>query len=174
MPLNEQTNFSPSRFPVSVIMERRQKRHARWSTPYWEVVGVVGGEAVSGQQRQCSEIRSTDGVRQFLWTGFVVELHKDTAESYWYNLVSKTPSLFVICRQQEQGEVIPFLVTANYDEAGAYMEADDTVFSMTMPPEVYQWLEQYVIQNYVPREKKKRKRKNWSEHSVYERKSDVK
>ena len=59
------------------------------------------------------------------------------------------------------------MVTADCGEADMHVEADDEVFAVTMPRDVYQWLEQYVLKNYVPRERKKRKRKNWLEESVY-------
>ena len=64
-----------------------------------------------------------------------IYLFRDAAESYWYNLVGREPSLCVVCRPGNDIELEPFAVTANYDEAGAYMEADDTVFSAPLPPE---------------------------------------
>ena len=32
-----------------------------------------------------------------------------------------------------------------------------------IPPEIYQYLEKFVVSHFVPQERKKRKRKNWSE-----------
>jgi len=155
--------LSPHHFPVSVIMKRQQIQHGRWSVPRWELLGVVAGEHLATEDLRKTVIHSSADGEQTLWTGFVLELYKDSAESYWYNLVGKTPSLFVICRPDEDGEMVPFTVSADYDEAGAYMEADDAVFSAQMPAEVYQWLEQYVVTNYVPREPRKRKRQKWTE-----------
>jgi deoxyhypusine synthase len=43
------------------------------------------------------------------------------------------------------------------------MEGDDRVYATAIPVEVYQKIEQFVVQHYVPKEKKVRKRKNWSE-----------
>ena len=63
----------------------------------------------------------------------------------------------------------PVLVSADPDEALAHMESDDLVMSVPMPPEINQWVERYVIENYVPPDKKKRKRKNWTEESRRER-----
>jgi hypothetical protein len=34
-----------------------------------------------------------------------------------------------------------------------------------IPPEIYHSIEQFVVANFVPRERRKRKRKNWSEAS---------
>jgi hypothetical protein len=57
----------------------------------------------------------------------------------------------------------PFQVTLSYDEAASYMEVDEPVFSLPMPPEVYRWLEGYVLEHYVPERKKKRKRDDWKQ-----------
>ena len=90
-------------------------------------------------------------------------LYRDGAESYWHNLVGQHPSLFVICRADGKGEIAPFAVTADYDEAGAHMEADDTVFAVPIPPEIHRWIEEYVIANCHPTPPVKRQRKRWTE-----------
>jgi hypothetical protein len=156
---NEQITLSS--FPVSVIMERRELQRGMWTLPQWDVVGVVAGANVTAQTRDRSIIRSQDGKEQFLWSGFSVELHRSGAENYWHNLVSKSPSLFVICQPHDEEELAPSVVTADYDEASTYMEAEGTVFSVPIPPEVYQWLERFVVENYLPQEPKKRKRVEW-------------
>ena len=160
MTLPNENTLSPTQFPVAVIMQRQQIQHGRWAVPRWELLAVVAG-AIATQETEKTLVRSEQGREQYLWTGFRVELYKDSAESYWYNLVGKQPSLFVICRPDEDGELAPYAVSANYDEAGAHMEADDTVFSAPMPPEIFQWLERYVREHYVPQTPRKRKRKNW-------------
>ncbi|MFQ5936844.1 MAG: DUF3305 domain-containing protein, partial [Acidiferrobacterales bacterium] len=108
-------------------------------------------------------IRSEGEREQFLWTGFTLELYKDLTEDYLYNLTSKTPALFIVCREDEDGGLAPFLVTASHDEAHAYLEVDDSLFSVPIPAEICAWLEQYTAENYVPGERKTRKRKNWLE-----------
>ena len=64
-----------------------------------------------------------------------------------------------------QGEPQKDCAWANlsYDEATSYMEVDEPVFSLPMPPEVYRWLEAYVLEHYVPERKKKRKRDDWKQ-----------
>ncbi len=157
-------------FPVSVIMEYSQVRQGRWTAPKWEVMGVVAGEKMATRHVKRALIRSESDRTQYLWTGLRLELFKDGAEAYWFNLSGDRPALYVACScDDETGEVAPVLVTADSAEAGMHEEADDMVFSVPMPPEVHQWLERYVIENYVPREKKKRKRKNWIQDSDYGR-----
>lgn len=153
----------PTACAVSVIMQRSDPQQSRWGLAQWTLIGIVAGQTAAEGRGTRTCVRSEDGVEQYLYTGFSLPLYRDGAESYWYNLVGQTPSLFVACREGESGELEPFAVSANYDEAGAYMEADDTVYSTPMPPEIYQWIEQYVAQHFRPQERKKRKRENWSD-----------
>ena len=87
---------------------------------------------------------------------------RDAAESYWHTLVGRRPSLYVACRGDLDGAMKPCTVSADYDEAGAYMEADDTVFAVPIPPEVYRWLEAFVLRHYRPAPPRKRRRADWS------------
>jgi len=159
-----QDNENPiERFPISVILERRVIQRGPIPIPQWDVVGVVAGDTISTpEDERCVVIHSDSERTEILWPGFFLTLFKDSADSYWYNLTAATPSLFVICHEDDEYELAPVHVSANYDEAGAHMEADDLVFSAQMPPEVYQWLERYVLDNYVPQQPRKRKRENWA------------
>ena len=163
--MNEEQSLAPSRFPVSVIMQRQPVSPGPWSAPRWEVLGVVAGGHVGDGQKRRTLIRSEGGVEQYLWSGLAVVLHKNDVESYRYNLVASAPSLFVICRPEPDGNLSPLLVTADFEQAGFSMEREGNVFSAPMPPEIYRWLEQYVIENYVSPEPPKRKQK---EQEAYE------
>ena len=44
----------------------------------------------------------------------------------------------------------PFKVSMSFDEAHAYLEGDDQVYTVDVPPELYRWTEAYVIANYFP------------------------
>ncbi len=153
--------------PVSLVMERRTRRHGPWAYPQWAAVAVLkvgaDGDGIRG-----GSIRIGSGeVEQHLWSGLRVSLHRDAAESYWYNLVGRQPSLFVICRTGRDGELTPHAVTADYDEAGAHLEADDSVFAVPIAPDIRRRLEEYVMANYDPAPPTKRRRKNWTEASDY-------
>jgi len=156
------------RFPVSVLMERRLARSGPWSAYQWECVAVVCGEDVVDGDGGTTLV-SDDGERaRFMWSGMEIRLFKDGCESYWYNLQSETPYLFVICFNDEVAEdesmaVAPLLVSANQDEANAHMESEDQVFSVPMPRPVIEWLERFVVDHYEPVVKKKRKRRDWAE-----------
>jgi hypothetical protein len=150
------------RYPVAVMMERRERSRGGWSFTEWKVTGILPEEATSGKPPARMLVREESGWRRYLWRHFVIELVKDGAESYWNNLMASEPSLFVVCREDEEfGELAPFLVTANYDEIIGYQEVDDQVFSLPIPADIYRWLEHYVVNNYVPPQPRKRKRVKW-------------
>lgn len=143
-------------------MERTQIKRGLWSVPSWRAVSVVAGEHIAGGNRK--PIHERDDAAQFLWTGLPLLLHRDLAEEYWYNLTGENPSLFVICHETPDGELTPFRVTADADSATVCLESDDQVFAVPIPAEIYQHIEKFVVTHFVPQERKKRKRKNWSEN----------
>jgi len=157
--------------PVSVVLERNVDPDKKWVYPQWKAFAVVTGENIQSSDQRV-EIHD-DGVNtRFLWGGLIVHLYKDGSEGYWYNLLSETPYLFVICEgEQGQMDVEPAFVTANQDEATGYMECDRLVLSVPMPREICQVLENYVITHYVPEQKKKRKRREWLSESDYAKRS---
>ena len=150
------------RHTVAVIMQRSQVQQGQWSVPSWRAVSVVAGDHLVGKGAGQTPIHEDDRHAQFLWSGFTLELYQDLAEDYWYNLTSESPSLFVICHESPDGDLTPFRVTADQDSASGCLESDDQVFAVPIPPEIYQYLEQFIVAHYVPRERKKRKRENWS------------
>lgn len=153
-------------FPVSIVMERRQKQRDRWSFVEWKVIGVLTGKEHLRSTSERLVIHEEGDSSRILWTNFRIRLVKDGAESYWSNLMAEHPSLFVVCRRDEsEDEPVPFLVTVNYDQIIGYQEVDDEVYRLPLPADIYQWLERYVVNNYQPQEKKKRKRTDWSESS---------
>jgi hypothetical protein len=159
---------SSTRIPVSVILERRLTRSGRWTAPRWELAGVLPGESGGNSERVL--LADSDGVQRYLWSGLCLELFKDGAEGYWYNLMSDAPYLFLVCSIDESGsgdEIEPMLVTANQDEALGHMESDDLVLSISMPAELCDRLERFVVENYVPATKQKRKRRDWVKGSSY-------
>ncbi len=155
------TNPERLSFPVSVLVEHQAVHDNRWIDDRWVVTGVVAAEPVSGSGVHCRQIHADDDSRQYLWSGLSIELHRDDTESYYANLMSDTPGVFVICEGAQEDELRPASVTLSYGEATSYMETDQRVERVAMPAEIYRWLEQYVLANYVPEKRKKRKRDDW-------------
>ncbi|MGD9341390.1 MAG: DUF3305 domain-containing protein [Chromatiales bacterium] len=150
--------------PVSVVMRRRVVSGQGWCVPSWDALAVVVGEGLGSGQVSRQLLRDGPDEQQYLWSGYRLRLFRDACESYWCNLTVEKPRIFVVCRlSEEDGELEPFVITADQDEAGSAVETDDQVFAVDMPPQIYQHLERYVVENYEPQQRKKRKRKNWSE-----------
>lgn len=149
------------RLTVAVIMQRRDIHHGQWTVPHWTVLGVVAGDHLEVTEDLTVSGKAGEP-EQMIWPGLVLEFAKSGAESYWYNLVGERPSLFVICRPDDEERLVPYRVTADPDEASAHMEVDDAVFSVSIPTDIHQRLEHYVVENYVPRQTKKRQREKWT------------
>ncbi|MDZ7786695.1 MAG: DUF3305 domain-containing protein [Halofilum sp. (in: g-proteobacteria)] len=146
---------------VRVLMRRSEDPGSRWGIPRWELLAVLpDGDPPAAPERKL--VHEASGQHDFEWRGLSMPLFRDAAESYWYNLVGREPSLCVICRAGEDIDLEPFAVTANYDEAGAFMEADDTVYKAPLPAELLPELEEFVMTHYKPAEPRKRRRRNWS------------
>ncbi|MCK5360673.1 MAG: DUF3305 domain-containing protein [Gammaproteobacteria bacterium] len=151
----------PKSLAVSVIMESRPSA-SRWIDEAWSVVGVTVGESTINAESQAAQtLIEQDGVRQLLYSGFNLTLYEDECESYYHNIKAPSPGCYVIARNNGDDVPIPYLVSLSFDEANAYLECEDTVFTTTLAPELYRWLEEFVLVHYVPEKRIKRKRKNW-------------
>ena len=162
MPDSIATN-APRKYPVAVLVEFQVIHDNRWIDGRWVVTGVVAGEQLANNGMHGKLVHSSAAGQQYLWTGLCIELHPDDAESYYCNLMSDNPGVFVICSEEQDEALQPAIVTVSYGEATSYMETDQRVERVEMPAELYRWLEQYVLANYVPEKKKKRKRDDWKE-----------
>jgi len=144
-------------------MRRRVVRQGRWSTPSWDALAVMPADQVPAGSLRREVVRDAGEEQHYLFRGLSLSLFKDGAESYWYNLVGDNPSLFVLCHEDPDGSPEPFSVTANADEASAGIEGDDGVYATPIAPAIYSVVERFVLEHFQPREKKMRKRKNWSD-----------
>lgn len=152
----------PDHFPVSVIMESRPSNSV-WQDESWDAVGVcsVSGDSLDSDHQSSEKVIKLGDVEQVIYSDLKLRLFLDECESYYHNLMSPKPGCFVIARENDNGRPVPFLVSMSFDEAHAYQEGDDLVYAVPIPPELYLWLEAYVIEHYAPVKRKKRKRKNW-------------
>jgi hypothetical protein len=152
----------PEHFPVTVIMESRPSNSV-WQDVSWDAVGVCSTiESLPGESPQDNvKVIKRGEIEQVIYKNLKLRLFLDECESYYHNLMSPKPGCFVMAREDDNGRPVPFLVSLSFDEAHAYQEGDDLVYSVPIPAELYRWLEAYVIEHYVPIQRKKRKRKNW-------------
>ena len=160
--LNERASF-----PVAVILEKYLVERAQWSVSEWRLFGVVAGEAVSGECLHCQQVRNEPGAEHYLWRGLNLRLHRDSCESYWLNLISPEPSLYLVCEEgTDAGDLEPVLISADFDEAGAYLSNEGRVLKSVMPGEIYKAIEGFVLQHFEPEQFKKRQRKRWKQSDL--------
>jgi len=167
--LSATPSATPSEIPVMVLVECRQARSGPWVEEQWQAVAVVAGKEVVREEFKTTLVHEDSECRRYLCSGLVVSLYKDAGESYWYNLMSETPCLYVICTIEDDDDgregLNPVLVTVDQQEATGHMEIDDRVYSVPMPEQLHQWVERFVLENYVPAQKKKRKRQQWAKET---------
>ena len=156
----------PQAFPVAVVLRYRRTPQNPWQEGSWSVDGIVAGQQAGDAGRERILIHDTADIRLYLCGGFSVQLYRDEAESYYQNLMAEKPAAFVICQREDNGEITPRQVTLSYAEATSYMEVDDDVYNAALPPELYCWLEQYVLEHYLPEKRKKRKREDWKQNDA--------
>jgi len=156
----------PTEFPVAVVLCYRQTPDNPWQEGSWAVDGIVAGQQAGDVRQERVLIHSAADTRLYLCGGFTVQLYRDEAESYYQNLMAEKPAAFAICERGDNGEITPRQVTLSYAEATSYMEMEEDVYNVALPPELYRWLEQYVLEHYVPEKKKKRKREDWKKNDA--------
>lgn len=154
-----------SSFPVSVIMQKKKSDNV-WVDEIWEAIGVtvgVQGDIEIAAEDKAKVIFQQQGITQYLNSGFKLELFADECESYYYNLISPAPRCFIIAQLNEHDVPMPFLVSLSFDAAHSYLEGDETVYAVDLPPELYRWSEAFILSHYAPEKKLKRKRTNWKD-----------
>jgi Protein of unknown function (DUF3305) len=136
-------------FPVSIVMQRRQIRH-RWQDEVWAPVAVLSG-AGEGAPRVIAEATDTT---QWLYPGKELVLRMSDADGYFMNVTTSEPSVFVLWRMEGE-RAAPCFVTVSYSEASSWMEGGENVDRVTMPPDIFAWVSDFVAKNYRPQPKKK-------------------
>lgn len=146
--------------PVLFSIDEVQRRSGRWTSPDWELASLEVMPDSKPEPFSVDIVAGSDGAVRTHWRGFALRLYKDAGESYWANLMSGKPRIFVICEIDEESDshIQPQLLTASQDEANAHLETDSFVLSVEMPFELADNLERFVVDTYVPEQKRKRKR----------------
>ncbi|MCG6967131.1 MAG: DUF3305 domain-containing protein [Chromatiaceae bacterium] len=148
--------------PVVVILERRIAT-SRWADYVWSAAGITVGRGTGGTDRLPHLIREDQNTAYFAVEGLEVALYVDECESYYYNLISDAPQAYVLAHAaDDSAQPQPFRVSMSFDEAHAYLEGDDQVYAVAVPAELYRWTEAFVIANYFPEKKRKRKLRDWT------------
>lgn len=138
-----------------VVMERKTLAN-RWIDHQWEAIAVLPAQAHdSGPDPQC--LRSDAQTEQWLHPALPLSLHSDEVDDYRLNLSAPEPRLFVVTREVE-GRQAPIMISVSYGVAARMLDAGETVDSIPLPEELWQWAATFSEANFRPPEPKKAKR----------------
>lgn len=140
-------------WPVAVVLRREMRQRGQWQFPAWSLQAIERG----GAENRLTETRIDEGVREFRWSGLAVVLLRSNAETFWYNLTSARPSLFVICQEDPQYGLMPTMVTLDQDESARQQESETEIFRMDPPAWLLEEVERFVMTHYQPDDKRGKK-----------------
>ncbi|MDH5592242.1 MAG: DUF3305 domain-containing protein, partial [Gammaproteobacteria bacterium] len=135
-------------FSVTAVMLKQASQHP-WGSDIWSLSGIVPGMSPIALKQA-----ETQG-ELYYWPDLLVQLHPLYCESYYHNLMSGHPMIYLVCHH-ETDIPQPLLITVDYDEAASYMETGDLVVNALLSDELCVWLEAYVLTHYMPEKPKKR------------------
>jgi hypothetical protein len=155
-------------FPVAVIIEKLQLDN-RWASEKWEAIGVVPafdaapqGDFLRGAVDLPPRRIFADEQRQHFLAGhFPLELFRDEVDNYHLNLTSPEPRVFVMWRMEQGAEgdfARPIEVSLSYGEAARWLDSGEQCDGVPMPPEIADWLGDFVNTHYKPAVRTKVKR----------------
>ena len=137
---------------VAVEM-RRQRIDNRWQPWRWSLADVVPHEGSFGEAPRM--LLKDDQEERWLHPGFLVELYLGDAEGYYLNVTTPQPCFWVVWRMEEVATLadepvaVPQTVTLSYHDAGRWLDAQETVEQVPAPPEVVEWVRDFVAQHHV-------------------------
>jgi hypothetical protein len=123
----------------------------RWQSEVWEPSGVLSNYEGATEPRVLVE---RPGLKQWLYPGLEIAVHKSEAEGYYHNVSSAEPSVFILWRI-ENARAVPQFVTVSYDEASRWMDGGESVDRVAMPADLFAWVGEFVEQNYRAGPKKR-------------------
>jgi Protein of unknown function (DUF3305) len=144
---------------VGVLVEKR-KSTSRWASDYWIPVGVM--PAPSGLVPGDIVMQDEQTTRYFMGVSELT-CHAAETEAYVHNFNSRTPALYVVLRQDSEGEhPLPWYVndvTASPYLAQDYEDsAEDIVERVAMPLEISEAIIEFTNTYHVEEPFKKRRR----------------
>jgi hypothetical protein len=144
---------------VGVLAEKR-KSASRWATDYWIPVGIM--PAPKGFAEGDVVFKDETVTRYFMGVSELT-CHAAETEAYVHNFNSRTPAIYVVLRQDTEGESkLPWFVhtvTASPYHAQDFEDcAEDIVERVAMPPEVAAAIREFTDAYHTEEEFRKRKR----------------
>lgn len=152
-PSMTQSTLKAWEWPAAVIMERIVIVN-RWADERWEARSIVRDTEASGAPARV--VTQTDHLTQTQYPGYLIRLHCDEAEGYYYNITSPAPKVFVLWRMEED-VARPKFLSVSYHEGSRWLDSGENVDGVPLPPELVPWIAEFVALHYQPEEKKPRK-----------------
>jgi hypothetical protein len=161
---------------VGVIMRREAVPGpmSQWQPWRWLLADVVRPQDLGASPQEWSalgtepvpiELNDADTSvdapvpQHWLYPGMQVELFRDDTEGYYLNLTSPTPCFWVLWRLEPHAPTDelpqPLIVTVSYHDAGRWLDAQERVDQVPVPPAVRDWLAAYTQAHYIPEPKKR-------------------
>ena len=143
--------------PLGVVV-RRAPGVTRWAKFAWTVSSVLPGAAAADWK----VMRTEGDVTEFHAATLPLTLYVSDAEAYAHELQARQPSVYVVLRQNEQTNDLPWtvaLVTASPYEAQDYCDsAEELVEKIAMPEGLHSWIASFVDTYYEEEAFVKRRR----------------
>lgn len=159
--------------PMGVVIERRETKN-RWIDHEWLPVAVVPAAPPLDPDGPWRKLTDGEGWVQYHAGTLAMELHRTDVEAYLDNLDSQRPSVYVVLRQDEDGdsehEVKPFAVTVSPYEAQDYTDSgEEIVEAVPMPDAVLEWLKAFIAAHPAPEPFRKRRLRRKDDHESKEK-----
>lgn len=145
------------RLRLGVVLERRAGA-GPWAVESWRVAAVVPGVTTP---MPWTELGGGEGSRRAYAGEVAVELFRTETQGYRDNLVSASPTLWVILRRGGDGPHGIAVRGASVDpgEVEAHADGgDDLIEAVPLPPAVFAWVQSFVDRHHVERAFWKRSR----------------
>ncbi len=141
---------------LAVVMEREAEPN-RWEAWRHRPVEVLPREGAFGDEPRV--LRDDGRFTRTLHPGFRLELFRDECEGYHLNLTSGAPVWFVMWRSDDEdpSRAWPEIVSLSYHEAGRWLDAQEHVDNLPLPPELVAWLQAFTDEHYRPEPKRRRR-----------------
>ena len=141
---------------LAVVMERETAPN-QWEAWRHRPAEVLLHEDAFGTEPRM--LRDDGRLMRKLHPGFRVELFRDECEGYHLNLTSGTPVWFIVWRSDDEdpSRAWPETVSVSYHEAGRWLDAQEHVDNLPLPPEVVAWLQAFNDEHYRPEPKQRRR-----------------
>ena len=124
----------------------------RWANERWEAKGVIADAPESDPGERV--IVRQPNLMQILFPGLVLTLKRDEAEGYYFNITAPQPKVFVLWRMRD-GIARPERLSVSYHEGARWMDAEETVDGVALPPDLLPWIAEFAAEHYKPEPKRK-------------------